>query len=116
MQNSLNNNGKMTAAQLQDLLMGGAWVMVGEYRQFSPETTQARDKKTGQVRYFKVLRSTIETGKDSVPVTEFVSEETDMSKVAAPASKGDKVVVVFARANTDKGQRSVSGQVYQLVK
>lgn len=108
---------KMTQTQFDKLLNDGNVVLLGTWWSGRIETISMRDKTAGANgarRTAYVLRQTVMTEKDPIPVSRWLKDGEDPEKILMPAKRGDKVVVVVSSMETSNGQMNIGGVVEPL--
>lgn len=101
----------MTKTQLIEKVVGGALLVVGEYRMSKAEMLRWRDKVNGQNKEAPILRHTVELGSNSVQVNERVPDGTRLEDIHVPFKKGQMIVLAVESYSVDKGAVSCRGHL-----
>lgn len=95
-------------------MSGRGRFIVAEYRSSKAETINWRDKTTGRAMSAVALRHVLESGGDSVVLTERTPEGFDPAKWASPFQKGQMVAVHFTEWAVTRGMISARGTIEVL--
>lgn len=104
----------MNKATATAKILAGERIFVCEYRSSKCENITWRDKDTGRSQSAHIVRHTLESGPDSLILNERTGDNFDASKWAAPAKKGQTVVVHVTELKTERGMLSARGTLEVL--
>jgi len=83
----------MKLSKVLEEIKAGRLLVIAEYRSFKPDSVRIRDKQSGQtVNKPKVLHS-LEFGDVQATISEWLPDGVDITAVAPPFKKGERVVV-----------------------
>jgi hypothetical protein len=104
----------MKTDKLMEMVLSGKTVTVGLYWSGKLEEFDARDKKTGQARHYKVARETVLTETDPVTVTRFLKDDERADVWKPAAKKNQKVVVLTTGLTNQNGTVTIQGTIEPL--
>jgi len=106
----------MKETELLTYLKKGELLLVGTYWSGAVEPIQMRsEERGGPRRTAYVVRQTVMTDKDPITVTEWLKDDADPMAWAAPAKKGQAVVVRVSSVEVKLGAKRISGVIEALV-
>jgi len=89
----------------------GERVFIGEFRNHKIDHVTWRDQSSGRTMTGDFLKHSVESGSDSLLVSERTPVDFDPSKYVCPFKKGQKVLVSLTSLTQSKGVFSASGKL-----
>lgn len=104
---------------LNDAIASGKIVLVGEYMGVNATAREIVSQKTGKLVPFKVATHVILTGTGTkvrcLNCEEVLPDDTDVTRYAPPAKRGEQVVVLISQVKTEKGNTTVRAEKQGVV-
>lgn len=101
----------MKRAQLAELMMEGAPIVVVEYRGTVADEIKYQDKKTGLAAVMQSLRHNVELGNLQISVKEYVPDGAKAKEIKVLFKKGQKLALHIKDLIQSKGFFSARGEL-----
>lgn len=105
----------MTQKELVDRVLAGEPILVAEYRIFAAELRRKADKEhPGKFLPMPLIEHSLEVGRHTVKMTEFLDDSAQVVSAKAPFPKGTRVAIVLESFERDGANMKARGKLEAL--
>jgi len=104
----------MKQSEIMPLIGQGKLLTVAEYRHFTPDVLEYKDKKTGMQVKRDVIHHSVEFGPNQGKVMQWVNDGERVQDMKAPFPKGTKFILEIESLKEERGFYNINGTMHVL--